>query len=228
MYYPKCRPCRECILKPNGNEGKAEKNISLFCGYLAVPGHYCDHGAGGDIYTVVEIPSQTGVPIKSQHLYTKEQIYSLLSEIPDPEIPVISIVELGVVRDAIVDGKNIEVKITPTYSGCPAMKQMEDDVRKKLSDAGFENIRINTIYQPAWTTDWLSAEAKEKLRLYGIAPPEESTSDKSFLTGKTRKITCPRCKSTDTVMVSQFGSTACKALYKCNNCLEAFDYFKCI
>lgn len=160
---------------------------------------------------------------------TKENIYSLLSEIPDPEIPVISIVELGVIRDVkFSDDKNIEVTITPTYSGCPAMKQMEDDVRNKLTANGFETVKINTVYNPAWTSDWLSTEAKLKLQNYGIAPPEESTNDKSFLTGKTKNITCPRCKSTNTHLVSQFGSTACKALYKCNDCLEAFDYFKCI
>lgn len=162
-------------------------------------------------------------------MLTKENIYSLLSEIPDPEIPVISIVELGVIRDVkFSDTKTVEVTITPTYSGCPAMKQMEDDVRKKLIEHGFETVKINTVYNPAWTTDWLSQEAKLKLQKYGIAPPEESTSDKSFLTGKTKSITCPRCKSTKTHLVSQFGSTACKALYKCDDCLEAFDYFKCI
>lgn len=158
----------------------------------------------------------------------KEDIYSVLNEIPDPEIPVISIVELGVIRDVIIDGNNIEVKITPTYSGCPAMKQMEDDVKKKLEELGFEKIKISTVYMPAWTTDWLSGEARKKLQDYGIAPPEESTTDKSFLTNRPKHITCPRCKSKNTVMVSQFGSTACKALYKCNDCLEAFDYFKCI
>ncbi len=161
-------------------------------------------------------------------MQTKEHIYQLLAEIPDPEIPVISIVELGVIRDVSFDEKNIEVTITPTYSGCPAMKQMEDDVKKKLTDNGFETVKINTVYNPAWTTDWLSEEAKLKLQKYGIAPPEESTSDKSFLTGKHKNVTCPRCKSKNTVMISQFGSTACKALYKCNDCLEAFDYFKCI
>ncbi|MDP1801564.1 MAG: 1,2-phenylacetyl-CoA epoxidase subunit PaaD [Bacteroidota bacterium] len=162
-------------------------------------------------------------------MQTKENIFSLLSEIPDPEIPVISIVELGVIRDVKIFGdKTIEVVITPTYSGCPAMKQMEDDVRKKLLENGFDAVKINMVYHPAWTTDWLSEEAKLKLQKYGIAPPEESTSDKSFLTGKTKQVTCPRCKSKNTVMVSQFGSTACKALYKCNDCLEAFDYFKCI
>jgi ring-1,2-phenylacetyl-CoA epoxidase subunit PaaD len=161
-------------------------------------------------------------------MQSKESIFSLLSEIPDPEIPVISIVELGVIRDVIISGKDIEVIITPTYSGCPAMKQMEDDVRKKMQEQGFENIKITTVYNPAWTTDWLSDEAKLKLQKYGIAPPEESTTDKSFLTGKPKNVTCPRCKSKNTVMISQFGSTACKALYKCNECLEVFDYFKCI
>ena len=161
-------------------------------------------------------------------MQSKESIFSLLSEIPDPEIPVISIVELGVIRDVIISGKDIEVIITPTYSGCPAMKQMEDDVRKKMQEQGFENIKITTVYNPAWTTDWLSDDAKLKLQKYGIAPPEESTTDKSFLTGKPKHVTCPRCKSKNTVMISQFGSTACKALYKCNECLEVFDYFKCI
>ena len=165
---------------------------------------------------------------RDNKMKTKEQVFSLLSEIPDPEIPVISIVDLGVIREVIIDGKSIEVKITPTYSGCPAMKQMEDDVRKKLGENGFEKISITTIYTPAWTTDWLSAQAKLNLLKYGIAPPEESTSDKSFITGKPKAVTCPRCGSKNTVMVSQFGSTACKALHKCQDCLEAFDYFKCI
>jgi ring-1,2-phenylacetyl-CoA epoxidase subunit PaaD len=161
-------------------------------------------------------------------MYKKEEILSFLSEIPDPEIPVITIVELGVIREIITSGKKIEVKITPTYSGCPAMKQMEDDVRKKLTEKGFEEIKITTVYNPPWSTDWLSEEAKLKLQRYGIAPPEESTTDKSFLTGKHKAVTCPRCKSKNTVMISQFGSTACKALYQCKDCLEAFDYFKCI
>lgn len=161
-------------------------------------------------------------------MITKEHIFSLLHEIPDPEIPVISIVELGVIRDFFIKDKSIEVVITPTYSGCPAMKQMEDDVRKKLLQNGFEQVKISTVYNPAWTTDWLSQEARHKLQNYGIAPPEESTTDKSFLTNKPKEVTCPRCKSKNTTQVSQFGSTACKALYKCNDCLEAFDYFKCI
>ena len=159
---------------------------------------------------------------------TKENIFEALNEIPDPEIPVISIVELGVIREVKPEGNKIEVIITPTYSGCPAMQQMEADVRKKLSEKGFEEIKITTVFNPAWTTDWIGKEARQKLQNYGIAPPEESTNDKSFLTNKPKFITCPRCKSKNTLMVSQFGSTACKALYKCKDCLEAFDYFKCI
>ena len=160
---------------------------------------------------------------------TAEDIFTLLSEIPDPEIPVISIIELGVIRNIeIINDTTISLKITPTYSGCPAMKQIEDDVRKKLSENGFTTIDIKTTFSPPWTTDWITPEAKEKLRKYGIAPPENSTEDKSWLTGKDKNIACPRCKSLNTKLISQFGSTACKALYQCQDCLEPFDYFKCI
>jgi len=159
---------------------------------------------------------------------TEETILSFLQEIPDPEIPVITIVELGVIRKINILPGEVVVELSPTYSGCPAMKQMEDDITTTLNKHGIENVKIKTVYTPAWTTDWISSEAKEKLRKYGIAPPQESTTDKSFLTGKTKQIKCPRCGSLNTQMVSQFGSTACKALYKCNDCLEPFDYFKCI
>ena len=159
----------------------------------------------------------------------KQRIIKLLSDIPDPEIPVISIVELGVISDVKDLGDDaVEVIITPTYSGCPAMKQMEDDVVSKLKQNGFKTVNVKMVYSPAWTTDWLSEEAKLKLQKYGIAPPEETTTDKSFITGKHKAVTCPRCKSKNTLLVSQFGSTACKALYKCSDCLETFDYFKCI
>ena len=161
-------------------------------------------------------------------MLNENDIFNLLSEIPDPEIPVISIVELGVIRKVIPNNKHVEVVITPTYSGCPAMKQMEDDVIKKLKENGFESVKVSMVYSPAWTTDWLSDDAKLKLQKYGIAPPEESTTDKSFLSNKPKTVTCPRCKSKHTSMVSQFGSTACKALYQCKDCMEPFDYFKCI
>ncbi len=163
----------------------------------------------------------------SKTLDTKE-VWDILKEIPDPEIPVISIIDLGVVRNVELNGTNAIVTITPTYSGCPAMKQMEDDIVKLLKQKGFESVEVITTYTPAWTTDWLNNEAKERLKQYGIAPPEHSTSDKSILLGKEKKVTCPRCGSIHTQLVSQFGSTACKALYQCKDCLEPFDYFKCI
>ena len=159
----------------------------------------------------------------------EEQIWELMHQIPDPEIPVIDIVELGVIRAVKLNNKSsVEITITPTYSGCPAMKQMEDDIRKQLNEAGFSEIKINTVYNPPWTTDWITQEAKVKLNNYGIAPPEHSSIDKGVLLGRERIVKCPRCSSTSTQLVSQFGSTACKALYKCSDCLEPFDYFKCI
>jgi ring-1,2-phenylacetyl-CoA epoxidase subunit PaaD len=161
-------------------------------------------------------------------MLTKEEILSLISEIPDPEIPVITISELGVIRDVNVEGENVEIKITPTYSGCPAMKQMEDDIVAALKEKGIDKVKIKTVFSPPWTTDWLTDHAKEKLRTYGIAPPEHTTQDKSWLTGKSKIIKCPRCGSENTRLISQFGSTACKALHQCNDCLEPFDYFKCI
>lgn len=161
--------------------------------------------------------------------FSKEHIYEALSEIPDPEIPVISITDLGVIRNIELQSETaIELKITPTYSGCPAMQQIETDVRKKLQSLGFSDITIQTIYSPPWTTDWINAAAKERLRAYGIAPPEHTTEDKSWLTGKEKTVKCPRCRSANTRLISQFGSTACKALYQCQDCLEPFDYFKCI
>lgn len=156
---------------------------------------------------------------------TQKEILAILSEIPDPEIPVINIKELGVLRDVIVNGNEVEVVITPTYSGCPAMKQIEDDIKFALKKNGIESIAVKMVYHPAWTTDWITDEAKEKLRKYGIAPPEKTSLDKGTLTGKKKK--CPHCGSENTEMVSQFGSTACKALYKCLDCKEPFDYFKC-
>ncbi|MBC7864841.1 MAG: phenylacetate-CoA oxygenase subunit PaaJ [Bacteroidia bacterium] len=159
---------------------------------------------------------------------SKENIFHLLSQIPDPEIPVINILELGVLRDVVFVGDKIKIKITPTYSGCPAMKQMEDDIYKLLKQEGIDNAEVEMIYNPAWTTDWITEGAKKKLLEYGIVPPQHSTSDKSHLIGKQKNIACPRCKSLNTELVSQFGSTACKALYKCKDCLEPFDYFKCI
>lgn len=159
---------------------------------------------------------------------TAAEILRILETIPDPEIPVISIVELGIVRDILVgaDGK-ISIHITPTYSGCPAMMAIEQEIVRALNSNGFPDVAVKLVYTPVWTTDWIPDAAKEKLRNYGIAPPAHSTSDKSVLSIHPRSIACPRCGSTRTVMVSPFGSTACKSLHKCEDCLEPFDYFKC-
>lgn len=160
---------------------------------------------------------------------TKEQIFKILEEVPDPEVPVLSVIDLGVVRDVLFNQNNITVVLTPTYSGCPAMDVFEEDIIGKLKEHGVENVTIKTVYHPAWTTDWMSDAAKEKLRVYGIAPPEKSTTDKGALfTSGEKIVACPRCASKNTKMVSLFGSTACKAHYQCKDCLEPFDYFKCI
>ncbi len=150
---------------------------------------------------------------------SKEEIYSLLSEIPDPEIPVITIEELGILRKVELTSGGCDVTITPTYSGCPAMQMIEDDIKKILHAKGIGLVNVKMTYSPAWTTDWISSEAKLKLKKYGISPPLPSLDTISF-------IQCPNCNSFNTEIISEFGSTACKGLYRCNDCKEAFDYFK--
>lgn len=160
---------------------------------------------------------------------TVDHIYDLLRDVYDPEIPVLNLVELGVVRRVdLVDGA-VEVDITPTYSGCPAMKVMEAEIVAKLREAGVETIRINTVWSPAWTTDWMSAETHRKLKEYGIAPPGQvAATDLNPRHYGEKKVPCPYCDSEDTVLKSQFGSTACKAMYACNSCRQPFEHFKCI
>jgi ring-1,2-phenylacetyl-CoA epoxidase subunit PaaD len=160
--------------------------------------------------------------------YSQEQIFKLLSEIPDPEIPVINIIELGILREVKFVDDTCVVVITPTYTGCPAMKVIEDDIRIKLKEIGIDKVKVELVLSPAWTTDWISDVAKEKLRAYGIAPPDHSSVDKKVLLGKARDLKCPLCSSIHTEMISQFGSTACKSLYRCLDCKEPFDYFKCL
>ncbi len=149
--------------------------------------------------------------------------------IPDPEIPVITIEELGMLRSIDIKNDIVQVTITPTYTGCPAMQHIEDDIKKILVKHGYAHNKVITVLSPAWTTDWITDAAKEKLRAYGIAPPEKASSNKSVLFGKNRAIVkCPQCGSEHTEVINHFGSTACKALYKCLDCLEPFDYFKCL
>ncbi|MDB3905936.1 phenylacetate-CoA oxygenase subunit PaaJ [Crocinitomicaceae bacterium] len=158
---------------------------------------------------------------------TKEEIWGYLEEVFDPEVPVLTVVDLGVVRNVELDGDACKVTITPTYSGCPAMKRIEDDIVENLNEKGIDNVSVDLVLAPAWTTDWLSEDGKRKLKEYGIAPPENEP-DKSVLFADPFVVPCPKCEAKDTRLVSQFGSTACKAHYQCNVCLEPFDYFKCL
>ncbi|MEO6836929.1 MAG: 1,2-phenylacetyl-CoA epoxidase subunit PaaD [Ginsengibacter sp.] len=154
------------------------------------------------------------------------KIWHILDSVNDPEIPVLSVIDLGVIRKINIDNNdNLEVVITPTYSGCPAMDVIGIDIRKALAMSGFEKTKITHQLSPAWTTDWMTEVGKEKLKKYGIAPPVSKTFDKDYL--KTLKVQCPHCHSVNTKLISQFGSTACKALYQCEDCREPFDYFKC-
>jgi len=155
------------------------------------------------------------------------EIRNILSQVPDPEIPVISIEELGILQDIKIEDNKIVVYITPTYNGCPAMDMITVNIKSALEDNGYNNVEVKLVLSPIWTTDWITEEGKKKLLEYGIAPPAERTTDLSFIDGKSPSIACPQCGSKDTEIISRFGSTACKSLYKCNQCLEPFDYFKC-
>lgn len=156
------------------------------------------------------------------------EIYSILKHVSDPEIPVLSIVDMGVVRSAKrIDDSHVKVEITPTYSGCPAMDVIGDDIRKAFADKGYQ-AEVKLILSPAWTTDWMTDEAKQALKEYGIAPPMNATADKEALLGNKKIVECPQCNSKNTRLVSQFASTACKAMFQCEDCKEPFDYFKCL
>ncbi|HRC33295.1 MAG TPA: phenylacetate-CoA oxygenase subunit PaaJ [Bacteroidia bacterium] len=163
------------------------------------------------------------------HTHTNESIMQLLCTIPDPEVPAINIVELGVVRGVEIQNDTVQVTITPTYSGCPAMKAIEDEIVKTLLANNITQYKIKTVLLPPWTTDWLTDEAKQKLQDYGIAPPQQTTNQHltAMLSGKKIAVTCPYCKSGDTKLSSAFGSTACKALHYCNACQQPFEEFKC-
>jgi ring-1,2-phenylacetyl-CoA epoxidase subunit PaaD len=163
---------------------------------------------------------------------TKDEILlkalHLLESVTDPEVPVLTVNDLGIIRTVrLTEDGVLEVVITPTYSGCPAMGVIEVNIRAVLQEGGFENVRVITVLSPAWTTDWLSAHGRQKLLEYGIAPPAEASMDKKALFGERKALVCPHCGASNTEMISQFGSTACKALFRCRECLEPFDYFKC-
>jgi len=150
-----------------------------------------------------------------------KKIWGILGEIPDPEVPVLTITDLGILRDVKLNGDEVEIVITPTYTGCPAMDMIAVNIRLALIENGYSNIKITSVLAPAWTTDWMTEDGKRKLKEYGIAAP-----DKKFDI-PTDGVECPLCNSTNTKLISEFGSTACKSLYQCNDCKEPFDYFKC-
>ena len=158
--------------------------------------------------------------------YSRDEILRWLGQVPDPEIPVLSITDLGIVREVEI-GERVTVSLSPTYSGCPATEVIEKSVLDALHDHGVEDVEIRRVLSPPRTTDWISDEGREKLRGYGIAPPEKAAGKRALLHGE-RQVACPRCGATATELVSEFGSTACKASYRCGECLEPFEYFKCI
>jgi len=161
----------------------------------------------------------------SEHI--DQKLLEILKTVSDPEIPVLSIIDMGVVRSAKIVNEIVEVQITPTYSGCPAMDEIADDIKLAFKQNGY-NAKIELILSPAWTTDWITAEGRLALEKYGIASPLSADADKEALLGNKKLVKCPQCGSLNTKLVSQFGSTACKALFQCDDCLEPFDYFKCL
>lgn len=164
------------------------------------------------------------------------EVWHWLAQVPDPEIPVISLTDLGIIRDVVWEGETLVVMVTPTYSGCPATSIINLDIETALRGHGIQKLRLERQLSPPWTSDWITPEAREKLRAYGIAPPIDGTAADGRLVGRISRlagtsnlvIACPRCGSTHTEKLSQFGSTPCKASWRCTDCLEPFDYFKCI
>ncbi len=160
-----------------------------------------------------------------QHI--DQLLFPILEQVSDPEIPVLSIMEMGVVRSAIIEKDIVKVQITPTYSGCPATDVIADDIKKILHENGY-NSEVELILAPAWTTDWITPKGRKALEEYGIAAPLDAEADKSVLLEGKRLVKCTNCNSTNTRLISQFGSTACKAQFQCDDCQEPFDYFKCL
>ena len=161
-------------------------------------------------------------------LPSREELFAILDTVKDPEVPVISVVELGIVRDAEAKDEGVVVTITPTYSGCPAMHEIELDIRRALEEQGIGPVEIRTTYSPAWTTDWIGPEARAKLEAYGIAPPGRVENELVSLGRRVATVRCPYCHSMNTERKSAFGSTACKAIWVCASCRQPFEEFKAI
>ncbi len=162
-------------------------------------------------------------------MLSPDEVYGVLNTVMDPEVPVISVVELGIVRDVAIQNEAVTITITPTYSGCPAMHEIEADIRTALLERGVRDVKVKLVLSPAWTTDWIGPEAREKLRAYGIAPPGRAEPQGLItLTRARAPVSCPFCGSSDTRLQSEFGSTACKAIHVCNSCRQPFDEFKAL
>ncbi len=157
---------------------------------------------------------------------TRDAAWAALAAVPDPEIPAISIVDLGIVREVECKGSHVAVTVTPTYAGCPATEVIREDITRALTGAGATEVTVRTVLSPPWTTDWLSEETKARLAAYGIAPPQGRADDGRRPLVFRPRIRCPRCGSAHTEQLSAFGATACKALYRCGDCREPFEYFK--
>lgn len=162
-------------------------------------------------------------------MLSPDEVYGVLNTVMDPEVPVISVVELGIVRDVAIHNDAVTITITPTYSGCPAMREIEADIRTALVARGVHDVNVKLVLSPAWTTDWIGPEAREKLRAYGIAPPGRAEPQGLITLTRARvAVPCPFCRSNDTRLQSEFGSTACKAIHVCNSCRQPFDEFKAL
>jgi len=160
---------------------------------------------------------------------SREELLAILDDVKDPEVPAVSVVELGIVRDVVANEAGVEVTITPTYSGCPAMREIESDIRDALAAHGLGPVEIRVVYSPAWTTDWIGPAARAKLEAYGIAPPGPAPRDELvLLERRMRRVRCPFCKSAETDRKSEFGSTACKSIWFCRSCRQPFEEFKAI
>ncbi len=171
------------------------------------------------------MPEEQYQRLQQRNAADVKELWDLLDEVKDPEVPVLSIWDLGILRDITREGEQIIVTITPTYSGCPAMDNIRTDVAIALNNAGYADVTVNMSLSPAWSSEWMSLEGRKKLRNYGIAPPEDADLDEDGLTPDAHA-QCPHCSSKNTRRISEFGSTACKALFQCNDCNEPFDYFK--
>lgn len=171
--------------------------------------------------------SATANPADRRISKEEGEVWRILGDVPDPEIPVLNVVELGIIRHVRVAGGHVTVGVSPTYTGCPATEVIRNAIESRLQAEGYEHAKVESVLSPAWTSDWLTDSARTKLKEYGIAPPAHAVGNPKHLF-REPKVTCPRCASARTQKVSEFASTPCKASYKCSSCLEPFEYFKCI